>query len=142
MAARRADFRDLPEPDAAATAIAVKAVARRDRVAALRAVLLGSAVTQTVAAKWVGDSRCPRCQLEDEDWHHKFWRCPAAAAARLRYGFEAEEPDKGPIGRGSYLLMPSWSRRRSRQARACSRRRSSCRMWCSLMAACWTRRTS
>lgn len=35
LAARRADFRDLPEPDTAGTALAVKAVAGRDRAAAL-----------------------------------------------------------------------------------------------------------
>lgn len=50
LEARRADFRGLPEPDTAATAIAIKAVEGRDRVAALRAVLAGSVVTQVIEA--------------------------------------------------------------------------------------------
>lgn len=100
LEARRSDFRGLQEPDLAATAMAVKSVEGRDRVAALRAVLAGSVVAQVIAAKWVGRSHCPRCNLEDEDWAHSFWRCPATAPARQRHGFRPVEEDLGPIGRG------------------------------------------
>lgn len=51
LEARRVDYRGLAEPDTAATAIALGAVAGRDREAALRAVLVGSVVTQVVAAR-------------------------------------------------------------------------------------------
>lgn len=50
---------------------------------------------QVVAAKWVGRTRCPRCQLD-----HRFWRCAATIGARLRYGFSHSEEDIGPIVRG------------------------------------------
>lgn len=63
---RRVDLRDLPEPDVVAMAIAMRAVEGRDRAATLRAVLAGSAVTQAIATKWVGESRWPRCLLEDK----------------------------------------------------------------------------
>ncbi len=45
---------------------------------ALRAVICGNVVTESLAAKWTGRSACcPHCQLADEDQEHRFWQCPA-----------------------------------------------------------------
>ena len=47
-----------------------------DAAGALRAVLSGDVVTQTVAAKWGKPRLCPHCGLLDEDREHRFWCCP------------------------------------------------------------------
>lgn len=53
-----------------------------------RAVMVGAAIQQTVAAKWTGDSRCSACGEAAEDLWHRFCLCRAWAEmhayARLR----------------------------------------------------------
>jgi hypothetical protein len=57
--------------------------APESRKAALRVVMTGGTITQSVASKWVrGGSRCPFCLLANEDPLHRFWQCPAWDAVR------------------------------------------------------------
>ena len=53
-----------------------------DAAGALRAVLSGNVVTETVAAKWGKPERCPHCGAAREDRQHRFWDCPCWSPAR------------------------------------------------------------
>ena len=45
--------------------------------AALRVLMTGGAVTQSIASKWVpGGKICPHCKLADETLYHRLWQCP------------------------------------------------------------------
>lgn len=50
---------------------------------ALRVVLAGGVVTETVAAKWGRPARCPHCGAAQEDLEHRLWRCPRWEPQRL-----------------------------------------------------------
>ena len=47
-----------------------------DAAGALRAVLTGNVITESVAAKWGKPERCPHCGAAREDRQHRFWECP------------------------------------------------------------------
>ena len=79
---RRKDFADVPMPDAEAVAAEVARERPVDQAAALRAVLAGSAIPQTVAAKWTGTELCPYCRAGPETLYHRLWECPAWEAQR------------------------------------------------------------
>ena len=48
-----------------------------DAAGALRTVMAGGVITESVASHWSGRPRlCPHCGREDEDLEHRLWRCP------------------------------------------------------------------
>ena len=52
--------------------------------AALRVLMTGGTVTQSVASKWVpGGKLCPHCKLADETLFHRLWHCPRWQGTRL-----------------------------------------------------------
>ena len=60
-----------------------KALAQESTLAALRAVMTGSLVTQTLAQRWVpGGAECPFCRCGNESPWHRFWECAAWATLR------------------------------------------------------------
>ena len=58
---------------------------RESTAAALRSVMCGAAVPETLARKWNGGKgMCPFCGLEEETLLHRFWRCPKWEVMRQR----------------------------------------------------------
>ena len=53
-----------------------------DAAGALRAVLAGHVITESVAAKWGRPARCPHCGAACEDRQHRFWDCPKWSGIR------------------------------------------------------------
>ena len=64
-------------PDAQAVAAEVACERPVDQAAALRAVLAGSAIAQTVVAKWMGSELCPCCRACPKTLYHWLRECPA-----------------------------------------------------------------
>lgn len=106
LSAWREDFRALPRPDFAATAAALGCVAGGDRVAAVRAALAGSTVTQKVASKWTGDVVCPRCRDAPETRWQRFWECPVTRPVWMCRGFLPAEP-LGPGQEALWGVVPA-----------------------------------
>eukprot|EP00959_Pyramimonas_sp_CCMP1952_P224484 4693944-Pyramimonas_sp.AAC.1 len=84
VAGRRADFAHVARGvDRWATRRLLETGALApDAAGALRAVLSGNVVTESVAAKWGKPARCPHCGAACEDREHRFWVCPAWGADR------------------------------------------------------------
>lgn len=74
---------------------AVSRVDRADRNAALRAMLVGLAVMQSVAAVWIGTDVHPRRRAASEAWAHRFWEWPASADMRGHAGVAQSVPWHG-----------------------------------------------
>ena len=53
-----------------------RGVLSAEAAGALRVVLAGGVVTETVAAKWGRPARCPHCGADQEDLEHWMWQCP------------------------------------------------------------------
>lgn len=65
---------------------------------ALRTGLVGAAIPQTVAAKWMGTAACPACGAARKDrWRSRFWECLAWAGVRSAAGLPAA-PAEAPRG--------------------------------------------
>ena len=84
VAARRADFQNL-------AAVFDRWATRRfletgqlapDAAGALRTVISGNVVTESVAAKWGRPCACPHCGAAVEDLEHRLWWCPRWQAER------------------------------------------------------------
>ena len=84
--ARRA-YRPLDLPDTAALSTSLQADRTAAQTGALRAVLTGSLVTQSVARHWRGGSAtCPHCTNAAETFQHRFWGCGRWDGLRRRLG--------------------------------------------------------
>ena len=78
VAARRADFVHLQRgiDRWASRLLLERGALAPDAAGALRVVLAGGTVTESVAAKWGRPARCPHCGDADEDLEHRLWQCP------------------------------------------------------------------
>ena len=79
VASRRPSFAALTNGvDYAATVAVFKGDWQESTCGALRAVMAGSVVTESIACKWskAGDA-CPHCRWGVETPWHRWWECPA-----------------------------------------------------------------
>ncbi len=102
--ARRKDFRGAPVPDFAAVAAEVGRARPEDQAAALRSLLVGSAIPQAVAVHWTGTASVPLLRCPTETLVHRLWTCPRWAALRAQ---AASRPITAlPAAMAQHFILP------------------------------------